>query len=536
MSFSTNSSNEYCMYLRKSRKDMEMEAQGSGDTLKRHRETLLSLAAKMQINVTYIYEEGVMSGDTIAERPQMQKLLDAVEQGAWKGVLVMEIPRLARGDTIDQGVVAQAFRYSGTLIVTPEKTYRPDDEYDEEYMEFGLFMSRREYKAINRRIQRGRLFSVQEGKWIANKAPYGWRRVKLEHEKGYTLEPDDTGASEVLQLMYYWASHPQPMPDGTTRRMGSAAITTKLNEMSIPSPSGKKWTAAVVREILINPVNAGWVRHNYRPAKKSVVDGEVRVSRPRSSQEDVSLYPGRHRGQISQEVFDDVKKFLLDNPSRPGPKQVAMKNPLSGLVICGSCGHAMVRRPYQNGRQETLLCPHTYCPTVASNLVVVEQGVLQAMREWLENFDLEYQSTKSDPAQGDSSGALRAALSALQKEHDQLAAQEARAYELVEQGIYSTEIFLQRSRAISERQKENQTQLEQISIELQHMEHREKARAAISPMIRTVLASYPLAQSPKEKNDLLKRVLQKVEYTKTNRNRRSGGGDMNIRIYPKLPY
>lgn len=533
---STNHSNEYCIYLRKSRKDMELEAQGAGDTLKRHRETLLAMAAKMKINVTYIYEEGVLSGDTIAERPQMQKLLDAVEQSVWKGVLVMEIPRLARGDTIDQGVVAQAFRYSGTLIVTPEKTYHPDDEYDEEYMEFGLFMSRREYKAINRRIQRGRLFSIQEGKWIANKAPYGWRRVKLDHEKGYTLEPDDTGPSEILQLMYSWAYQPQDLPDGTTRRMGAAAITTRLNGMSIPSPSGKKWTAAVVREILGNPVNAGWVRHNYRPAKKSVVDGEVRVSRPRSSPEDVSLYPGRHQGQISQEVFDAVQKFLFDNPSRPGPKQVSMKNPLSGLVVCGSCGHAMVRRPYQNGRQEMLICPHTYCPTVASDLAIVEQGILQAMEEWLEAFELEYQSTKSESTQDDSSGSLRAALAALQKEHDQLSAQEARAYELVEQGIYSTEIFLHRSRAISERQKENRVQIEQLSAELQQSEHREKARAEISPMIHTVLASYPLAQTPKEKNDLLKRVLQKVEYKKTNRNRWSGGGDMKIRIYPKLPY
>lgn len=361
----TNKSNEYCIYLRKSRKDMEMEVQGAGDTLKRHRETLLALAAKMKINVTYIYEEGVLSGDTISERPQMQKLLDAVEQSVWKGVLVMEIPRLARGDTIDQGIVAQAFRYSGTLIVTPEKTYHPDDEYDEEYMEFGLFMSRREYKAINRRIQRGRLFSVQEGKWVANKAPYGWRRIKLEHEKGYILEPDDTGPSEVLQLMYSWAYYPQDLPDGTTRRMGAAAITTRLNEMSIPSPSRKKWTAAVVRGILRNPVNAGWVRYNYRPAQKTVVDGEVHVSRPRSSPEDTSLYPGRHHGQISQKVFDAVQKILFDNPSRPGPKQVSMKNPLSGMVVCGVCGYAMVRRPYQNGRQETLLCPHTYCPTVA---------------------------------------------------------------------------------------------------------------------------------------------------------------------------
>ena len=37
----------------------------------------------------------------------------------------------------------------------------------EEYFEFGLFMSRREYNTIKRRLQRGRLASVREGKYVA---------------------------------------------------------------------------------------------------------------------------------------------------------------------------------------------------------------------------------------------------------------------------------------------------------------------------------------------------------------------------------
>ena len=93
----------------------------------------------------------------------------------------MEVERLARGDTIDQGIVAQTFKLSCTKIITPMKTYDPNNEYDEEYFEFGLFMSRREYKTINRRLQRGRVASVKEGKYVGNKSPYGYTRMKLEH-------------------------------------------------------------------------------------------------------------------------------------------------------------------------------------------------------------------------------------------------------------------------------------------------------------------------------------------------------------------
>lgn len=92
----------------------------------------------------------------------MQELLFQVEKKLWNGVFVIEVERLARGDTVDQGVVARTFKYSKTKIITPIKIYDPCDEFDEEYFEFGLFMSRREYKVINRRLQRGRLSSVRE--------------------------------------------------------------------------------------------------------------------------------------------------------------------------------------------------------------------------------------------------------------------------------------------------------------------------------------------------------------------------------------
>lgn len=513
---------EYAIYLRKSRKDLEMEAGGAGDTLLRHRADLMALARRLHINVTQIYEE-VVSGDTIAERPQMQKLLDDVERGLWRGVLVTEIPRLARGDTVDQGIMARAFRYSETLIVTPDKVYYPDNADDEQFMEFGLFMSRQEYKAINRRIQRGRLFSVREGKWVGNKAPYGWQRVKLPKEKGYTLEPEEH-TSKVLLMMYDLAY---------TQRLKPPTIANHLNSLGIPSPSGGKWNAQVIRSILRNPVNAGWIRWGNRPAKKTVVNGEVKISRPRAK--DVTLVPGRHEALVSQEVFDSVCQSIV-GPSRPGPKEVETKNPLSGLIVCGECGHAMVRRPYQSGRQETLLCPYTHCSTVASDLSVVEEAVLDALRDWLRRFELEYDAAKKKAPKGvDPAASLRPLLASLEKELSQLSAQEQRAYELVEQGVYTPQVFTQRSKAISNQQASIRQQMEAITDQIRDLERQAVSREQLAPAIRSVLDAYPTASSPQEKNDLLKSVLQKVIYTKTRRNRSRAGGDMKILIFPKLP-
>lgn len=95
----------YCIYLRKSRADLELEARGELETLARHEKALLELAERQHLDVEKIYKE-IVSGETIASRPEMRRLLEEVENGQWDGVLVMEIERLARGDPIDQGVVA----------------------------------------------------------------------------------------------------------------------------------------------------------------------------------------------------------------------------------------------------------------------------------------------------------------------------------------------------------------------------------------------------------------------------------------------
>ncbi|MCQ2406889.1 MAG: recombinase family protein, partial [Oscillospiraceae bacterium] len=225
----------YCLYVRKSRADVEAEAHGEGETLSRHITALLELAKRRKLDVTQIYRE-IVSGETIAARPVMQQLLSEVEQGAWDGVLVMEVERLARGDTIDQGIVAQTFKYSDTKIITPLKEYNPNDEFDEEYFEFGLFMSRREYKTINRRLQRGRLASVKEGKYVASRAPYGYERIRIEHDKGFTLRPVEAEV-DIVRFIFQLYTTGEKQEDGSYHKLGMGAIAKRLNSMRIPAPN-----------------------------------------------------------------------------------------------------------------------------------------------------------------------------------------------------------------------------------------------------------------------------------------------------------
>ena len=126
----------------------------------------MKFAKENKLNVTDIKEE-IVSGDSLFFRPKMLELLKEVENNMYYGVLVMDIDRLGRGGMKDQGIILDAFKESKTKIITPLKTYDLDNEMDEEITEFKTFFSRRELKTINRRMQGGRIRSIEEGNYIA---------------------------------------------------------------------------------------------------------------------------------------------------------------------------------------------------------------------------------------------------------------------------------------------------------------------------------------------------------------------------------
>ena len=77
----------------------------------------------------------VVSGETIKERPEINKVLRLIESPKYKAVKVVEPQRLTRGDLEDIGRLMKLFKHTNTLIITPERIYDLRDEYDWEAFE-----------------------------------------------------------------------------------------------------------------------------------------------------------------------------------------------------------------------------------------------------------------------------------------------------------------------------------------------------------------------------------------------------------------
>ena len=508
---------QYVKYLRKSRFDRDYAELSVEDTLKRHEAILDKVAEDRGYYIAKTYYE-VVSGESIAARPEIQKLLEEVSAGIYAGVLVVDLERLARGNGADQAYISQIFQFSSTKIITPTKTYDPCNEFDEEYFEFGLFMSRREYKTINRRLIRGRDSSASEGKYISSIAPYGYKRVKLQSENGYTLEPDPDEAPHIKTIFEMFL-----------HGAGTKIIANYLNDNNIPTRHGDLWTYSTISNIITNPIYMGKIRRGWSRQIKTIESGEVKKKIKRKKNiEDYKVYDGLHEALISEEQFMSAQKIRLEKQPAPKVKdEFELQNAFVGLLYCSICGKRIGRTTSSKSRDSRarFRCVNSRnCHNVSSDYDVVETEIISALREWLKGYRVKIDTV----GYAKDIEALRSQNDKLENDLQKLNEQLDRAYNLVEQGVYTLEIFKSRQESLNISIADIKAKISENELTIARMEQSDNAKSSLIPQTEALLASYN-DMTNEERNSLLKEILKKIEYKK------EAGGQIEIDLYSRLP-
>lgn len=506
----------YAIYLRKSRADLDAEKRGEGETLSKHKAALLALAEHKQLEIGRIYQE-IVSGDSLSARPEAQQLLDAVTNGEWDGVLVMDIDRLARGDTIDQGLVAQAFRYSNTPIITPIKTYDPSNEMDEEYFEFGLFMARREYKMINRRLQRGRYAAAKNGCYIGGQHPFGYNRY-VTPDKQHTLSINEEEAQTVRLIFDLYVNHDY----------SKCKIANTLNAAGVKSKYGRGWSAETVLGILRNPVYMGKIRWAWREYKKRVENGTVKKSRPVRKSGPLVYVDGLHPPIISEDMFYQAQEILERKKGAPVHTRCALQNPFTGLIKCGICGGTMGRYVRGNGL-EILHCRNRGCTNNGIKLADLEQRLLNSLRTWVGNKNIDA------PTNTDTEKEAMSLLDILNKEKEKLSEQRNKLHDFLEAGIYTPEVFIERNEVLSKKIEDNAKKIFEIQKNIESQKNLQYTEESLIPQINNLLNVYSSLETAEQKNEMLKCVIKKIELTKNVQYKKGKDfSDFDMVVYPNI--
>lgn len=498
-----------CIYLRKSRADEEIEKTlGEGETLSKHRKALLKYAKEKNLNIVDIKEE-IVSGDSLFARPKMLELLDEVQNNRYTGVLVMDIDRLGRGGMKDQGIILEAFKESHTLIITPSKTYDLDNDTDEEMTEFKTFFARRELKVINKRMQGGRIRSVEDGNYIATNPPYGYDIDFIQKSRTLKINESEANIVKLIFRMYIEGS-------------GAGTIANYLNSINCKTKVNRNFSSSSVLFILRNPVYIGKITWKKREYKKSLSTNKVKDCRTRDKEEWI-ISTGKHQPIIDNSIFQKANEILKEKYHIPYKLNNPPANPLAGLITCGICGKKMIMRKVKNTKR--IMCIHK-CGNKSVRLDYLEQSILEYLEHYLQKYKAVIQNSNN---KNDAIEIYSKQLVELKKELTLLNKQKLNLFDLLERGIYNEDTFIERSNNIDSR-KEN---IENEIIKFTDLIEYEKSKIDINQITKfeNILNAYKATDNIESKNKLLKSIISKIDYIKLPQQK---DNQFNITITNKL--
>lgn len=336
------------------------------------------------------YKE-VGSGESIDSRPEMLRLLKAVENPKIKAILVVDVQRLSRGDLEDAGRLIKILRYTNTYVITPMKIYDLRDEYDRDAFERELKKGN-EYLEYFKKIQkRGKIDGVAAGNYVGSVAPFGFDRLPIKDGKKdcFTLIENKEQA-DIVRLIFEWYCNED---------IGVTAICRRLESMNVKTNSGgTKWRPSIIFAMLENVHYIGYVRWNWRKTIKVIEDQKVKEIRPKAKVDEYLVYKGKHKGIISEELFQRAQE--IRGTRHRAPVSLALKNPLSGILYC-KCGAKMGYNTYvANGVEiasPKVKCNNqVYCKSGSADFAEVFDSICRSLEDCIEDFKVRIDDKRDD--------------------------------------------------------------------------------------------------------------------------------------------
>ena len=482
----------YIMYLRKSRADDPSET--VEEVLAKHETILQEYAQKElggRIPEENIYRE-VVSGESIEDRVEIQKVLLRIEDPNVVGVLVVEPQRLSRGDLEDCGRLINDLRYTNTQVVTPMMTYDLTKKMERKFFQDELLRGRDYLEYTKEILFRGRIAASKRGCYISPIPPYGFDKVKIG--KDYTLEPNDK--AEVVRMIFDMYIREQLTP---------YRIASKLNERGIPGPMSDTWNRDNVRPILRNMHYAGKIVYNRLKMTTVLENGERKSKRIEQPEEDVIIAEGKHPAIIDWETWEKAQELNARNPKTKNTFE--LRNTLSGVIYCKTCGRSLYLHTYKHtdARFECRTKPRCFKS-------VKEPELLNAVITTLETVELPALEAKAKTDDGDARKIQERLLATLEKQMNEYRDQEEMQYELLETGKYSQDLFDRRNAVLREKMEACQAQIFKTKSSMpKSVDYGERVlslKAAITSL-RDDKAT------PAEKNKIIKAIVDRIEYTGT---------------------
>lgn len=286
------------------------------------------------------------------ERPAFQEMMADVKAGKINCIVVKDLSRFGR-NYLDAGeYIERIFPFLGIRFIAINDNYdslHRNNQSDEFVIPLKNLINEAYCRDTSVKIRSQLEIKRRRGDFIGSFAVYGY--LKDPENKNHLVI--DEFAADVVRDIFRWKIEGISAGDIADRLNRDGILAPldykKSQGLHFATPFGintrSSWNATTILRILKNPVYTGVLEQgkNTTPSYKV----KRRIEKPR---EEWNVVKGMHEAVIDQHDFEVVQKVLaMDTRTSPGNDAVEL---FSGMVYCGECGAAMVRKTVPSGKKK----------------------------------------------------------------------------------------------------------------------------------------------------------------------------------------
>lgn len=334
-------------------------------------------------------------------RPGFDAAMARIRSGATEGIVVAQIDRLSRADVADAlMIVREIHDEHGGTVAAVDLGIDPTTEVGEMLLTVLLALARMQWRRYRAAWSAAKARAIKRGAHVGP-TPVGYQRGADGR-----LQPDPDTAAYIRSA--FRVAGVEGLSAATQFLAGAGLTTNRRHPRTKQRGEAMTWTTTLARRVLTSRVYLGEIRNGDGGCNSEAHEPLVDLATFTAAQRRINAGAQRYR--------------------QPG------QFPLSGHVVCGTCGDRLVGKRTGDTMNRAYRCRH-------NNLGAVQKGeepacsapamvTASALEEYVRAALVDYvASTKPDEevalVQGSDSGAVERAETALRSAEER-AAQDAR--------------------------------------------------------------------------------------------------------------
>ena len=462
------------LYCRLSQDDGNV---GDSDSIINQKKILAEYAERNGYTPYQFYIDDGFSG-TNFERPQFKQMIEDAKKGTVKRIICKDLSRFGR-DYIKVGLYTEfIFPDKDIHFIAVNDDVDSNVQKDNDLAPFKNLFNEWYARDTSKKIKAVKKAKGLAGEHMSCVAPYGYRK-NPDNPKEWLIDEESAEVVREIFRLCVDGYGPRRIANILTERkilIPSAYALEKGYAVRNNIPKNPcQWSSTVVMDVLErmdylgHTVNFKTHRKSYKQKKKIEND-----------KSEWKIFENTHEPIIDKSTFDIVQKIRAN---RKRPTKMGEMPMFSGILYCADCGKKLSfhRRANDPDTKHNFVCSNYRSDTHNCSMhyirnVVVEQLVLENLREvvsYVKAYEDEFVQMVMDADIKQKSKELakkKRVLSDKEKRYTQLDGLFQRIYEDNVSGKLSDERFVKLSQGYEAEQKDLQSEIEALRMELSQEE------------------------------------------------------------------